>query len=323
MSNILCPAWIPCQPCPDGDPSFNISAEAPDLERFFAIVHFYDTPPLGGSWESAGCTQVCSSTVSQEDADLCALRLAQQCTWTGPGGSPSTGWRTAPTITHPNGTLRTIFMNTEQTCSVACGDGTTFDFITPAGLILSIYSQAEADEKARNYACQQANVQKICLDQVFPSFACQNTFYEGTIVVTGEGLEDVNSWTLVGGSLPPGLTFHGGEIEGGEAFIDGTPTTIGVYTFTVQVDSANGVTDKTMTITVGGITTDSSLPDATTGSPYSQTLAASGMIGAITWSVLAGPLPDGLTLDPDTGIISGTPTTSGTKAFTIACTDSA
>lgn len=322
MSAILCPIFVPCQPCPDGDPSFNISAELPDLERFFSIVHFYDTPPLGGSWQSAGCVQICSSTISQEDADLCALRLAQQCTWGGPGGSPSTGWRTAPTIGHPNGSLRTVFMNSEQTCSVACGDGSAFDFVTPAGLILSIHSQAEADEKARNYACQQAEVQQICLGDVFPNFACQNTFYEGSIVVTGEGLDDTNDWSIVAGAVPPGLTFHGGEIAGGEAFIDGNPTTLGVFSFTVQVESDSGVTEKTMSITVGGISTPSALPDATAGTPYSQALVATGMVAPITFSVLVGPLPDGLTLDPDTGILSGTPTTSGVTAFTISASDS-
>src|SRR6185312_15616402 len=42
-----------------------------------------------------------------------------------------------------------------------------------------------------------------------------------------------------------------------------------------------------------------------------------------TWSVNSGSLPAGLTLDPTTGEISGTPTGSGPSTFTIEVTDGA
>ncbi len=64
------------------------------------------------------------------------------------------------------------------------------------------------------------------------------------------------------------------------------------------------------------------LPDATVGGAYSQTLAASGGTTPYTWSRSSGTLPTGLTLG-SSGIISGTPTATGTFSFTVKVTDSA
>lgn len=70
------------------------------------------------------------------------------------------------------------------------------------------------------------------------------------------------------------------------------------------------------------ITTDS-LPNATQGVSYSTTLAASGGQAPYAWAISTGNLPSGLSLDSNTGIISGTPTTAETANFTITLTDAA
>jgi hypothetical protein len=67
--------------------------------------------------------------------------------------------------------------------------------------------------------------------------------------------------------------------------------------------------------------TTTSLPNGSVGTPYSQTLQATGGTTPYTWSKTAGDLPAGLTL-ASTGIISGTPTTVGTYNFTVQVTDS-
>jgi hypothetical protein len=54
------------------------------------------------------------------------------------------------------------------------------------------------------------------------------------------------------------------------------------------------------------ITTPDTLPEAIAGHPYALALAASGGDGPLKWSV-AGPVPDGLTLDPAAGVLRGTP----------------
>jgi hypothetical protein len=64
-----------------------------------------------------------------------------------------------------------------------------------------------------------------------------------------------------------------------------------------------------------------SLLDATAGVGYSRVLTASGGVGGpYTFSVIAGALPQGLTLSAS-GVLSGTSTTASTSAFTIAATD--
>ena len=66
--------------------------------------------------------------------------------------------------------------------------------------------------------------------------------------------------------------------------------------------------------------TTTSLPAATVGEPYAQTLTASG--ATPTWTIIGGRLPAGLSLSPNTGVISGTPTAEGTYPITVRALNS-
>jgi CSLREA domain-containing protein len=88
---------------------------------------------------------------------------------------------------------------------------------------------------------------------------------------------------------------------------------------------ANGVILKqvntsTSTLT---ITTSSPLPSGTVNSAYSQTLQASGGTSPYTWTLASGSLPVGLSLAGSSGVVSGTPTATGTSSFRIRVTDAA
>lgn len=67
--------------------------------------------------------------------------------------------------------------------------------------------------------------------------------------------------------------------------------------------------------------TTETLPGGTIGAAYSQRLTAQGT-APITWRIDSGTLPAGLSLDADTGEISGTPTAVGTATFTVKAENS-
>ncbi len=63
------------------------------------------------------------------------------------------------------------------------------------------------------------------------------------------------------------------------------------------------------------------LPNGSLGTPYNQTITASGGSAPYTFAVTTGLLPNGLTLN-SSGVLSGTPSAGGTFNFTITATDS-
>jgi len=106
-----------------------------------------------------------------------------------------------------------------------------------------------------------------------------------------------------------------------QGLISGTPTASGVPNF--QLDVSDGTTvSRWITIEIFQIRiTTPSVLSAVQGQPYSATLTASGGTSPYTWSV-GGSLPQGLTLDPVLGTISGTPTGGrGPIGFTMNVTD--
>jgi len=116
--------------------------------------------------------------------------------------------------------------------------------------------------------------------------------------------------------LPPGLTFTSGT---NSATITGTPTMTGSFMFGVQITDASGNTmQKTYTLGIIGIINTPT--QANQGSAYSFQFIASGGTPPYTFS-LEGALPLGLSMD-STGLISGTPTETGTFNVTVTVTDS-
>jgi hypothetical protein len=149
-----------------------------------------------------------------------------------------------------------------------------------------------------------------------------STAYSATL--TASGGTAPYTWAVTVGTLPAGLS-----LASSTGVISGTPTTAATSPFTVQAtDQVAATATAALSITVTAtnttfpVITTTSLPAATTGSAYSQALAETGGTSPFAWAVTSGALPDGLSLDPAAGVISGTPTTAAaTSGFTVTITD--
>ena len=100
---------------------------------------------------------------------------------------------------------------------------------------------------------------------------------------------------------------------------EGTVTNNGTLTNNGTINNSGTLPSNIGGNTPPSITTTSPLVSGTVGTEYSVTLAASGT-ETIIWSN-SGNLPAGLTLDENTGVISGTPTADGTFNFTVKATN--
>lgn len=143
--------------------------------------------------------------------------------------------------------------------------------------------------------------------------------YSATLAATGG--RTPYTWSLDAGALPDGLALSPSGVIGG------TPLAAGTANFTVIVTDANGTTASRAlainTVNPASLTVVTpSLPGGQVGTPYAADLSAAGSAGPYTWSLASGSLPAGLQLS-SSGVIGGTPTTSGGGIFTVRVTDGA
>ncbi|MGD0065515.1 MAG: putative Ig domain-containing protein [Streptosporangiaceae bacterium] len=150
-----------------------------------------------------------------------------------------------------------------------------------------------------------------------PPGAIVGAAYTDTLTATGGTTP--YTWSVNAGTLPAGLTLSSAGV------LSGTPTTAGSYPFSVNVVDKNGgiaTASITLVVVTGLALTFGTPPGGVVGTAYTDTLTASGGTTPYTWSVSAGALPAGITLNASTGVLSGTPTAGGTANFTVKVADS-
>jgi len=141
--------------------------------------------------------------------------------------------------------------------------------------------------------------------------------------IAGSGGMAPYSYSVSSGMLPTGLTLNPAT-----GAITGAPTTIGTFNFSITAEDANGcLGTRSYSIGIAAVgcpvitLNPIALPPGLAGTPYSQTITASGGAAPYTFAVTAGALPSGLVLNPGTGTLTGTPIASGMFNFTISATD--
>ncbi len=143
-----------------------------------------------------------------------------------------------------------------------------------------------------------------------------------TSALVGTGGTPPYSFSITTGSLPPGLALNTST-----GAITGIPTTPGTFSDTSRVlDSAGMSSTSNCGITIvpagGGALSLTCPPNAgQVGVAYFASVVAAGGTAPYTFSITAGSLPPGLTLNTATGVVSGTPTTAGPFNFTAKVVD--
>ncbi len=300
-----CPNILRDCPC-DNFPVRNFSSENLDHPVEFCTVTV--AARVGTSFSSP-CTRTCErpkppgepfedDCSELSDTAICAQSEAQDCQNHDP--DPPNHWRTT-------------YLNHEQTCVVECPDGTTFAWTVPAGVIASAW-QSDADARAYALACKRATAHRLCFNTDSPlTPLCVGVF--ASLPILAQGGTAPYQFSLMSGILPAGMVFDS------VGLISGTPVLVETQTFTVMVEDAIGSMQfKEYVLRVAQITTASPLPSGTVGTAYNQALAAGGTSGTVLWALSAGTLPAGLSLST-AGVISGTPTESGTFTPTISFLD--
>ena len=133
-------------------------------------------------------------------------------------------------------------------------------------------------------------------------------------------------WGISSGALPSGFV-----LDGRTGLVSGTTNQSGTFTFQATVsDLQGGIGEASLTVLVVSTAPSATpltiltqaLPTATTGSPYSASLTASGGVIPYFWSIPSGTLPAGFVLNSSSGLLSGTTNQSGTFAFQATVSDS-
>jgi hypothetical protein len=127
------------------------------------------------------------------------------------------------------------------------------------------------------------------------------------------------SYSLQSGSLPVGVSLSSSGL------ISGTPSSSSNTSFVIRAtDINNNYSDRSFVLNNTGVswaTASGALPGGSVGIAYSTTLTATDDSGVVTYSVISGAIPTGLSLNTSTGVISGTPITRQNFSFAIRASD--
>jgi hypothetical protein len=157
----------------------------------------------------------------------------------------------------------------------------------------------------------------LVLTTVFAD-AYVGTAYSQALSATGG--KTPYTWSISAGALPAGLM-----LMAASSTVAGTPSTAGTANFTLTVTDANGSSSSTpftVNVFAAPTITTTTLPDGYPSLPYNAAIAFSGGKAPYTFSISAGALPMGVSINAGSGALSGAPSGApGTASFTVQLKD--
>ncbi|MEE1943797.1 putative Ig domain-containing protein [Pedobacter sp. KR3-3] len=241
-----------------------------------------------------------------------------------------------PGASLPNGTVGTLYPT--QVIPLATGGSTPYTYVAtnlPPGLSFNPATReitgtptqsgtfvvgvnvtdADGNTTTTNYTVVVKD--PLVLATTTLSDGTVGTSYPTQILLPATG--GTTPYTYSVSNLPPGLNFNPTTRE-----ITGTPTTAGTYTLTLNASDADGKTataNYTIKVVDPLVLPAKTLADGNVGVAYpTETIpAATGGTGPYTY--VASNLPPGLSFNPATRQITGTPTQSGNYSIGVTVTD--
>ena len=268
-------------------------------------------------------------------------------TATGPGGTSAPATVnlaiTPPTVVIGTTTLANATQNVPYTASISASGGTapySYTIVSgalPSGMTLAPTGSLAGTPTApgtSSFTVRVTDSQNFQASQALSLTVVAQAPVVGNVSASVAANTSNNPLTLNLGSAPVTSVAVASNPQHGTAQVSGTSITYtptagysGIDSFTYTATGPGGTSAAaTVSLTITPPTLVMSpasgpLPPGTVGSAYSFGLGASGGMAPYSYAIGAGSLPNGLQLDPATGVISGTPTEAANATLTVTATD--
>jgi len=249
------------------------------------------------------------------------------------GSTLTTATGSTVTVTNAGTGCNNVYWQVGSSATIGTGSAFAGDILALTSITLTTGANTNGRALARNGAVTlDTNQVNTCGPGVLCPVITVNpaTLPNGAVavpynqIVTGSGGTAPYTFSVSSGALPTGLILNPAT-----GAITGSPTTPGTFTFTITARDANGCSgSRFYTVNIASSATcqvitlsPGTLPPGMLGTPYSQSVTASGGTAPYAYTIASGALPPGLTLNAANGLISGTLLQAGLFNFTVRATD--
>ena len=317
-----------------GAPTFTINGALPAGLSFNTSTGAITGVPAGGSSNTPTVVTVrltdSDGAVTEAQLSLIVSENAFVVDAGGTAFSATVGqsFRLAPVAYLQN---QTVGQYASWAISGRLPQGLSFDAITGvvSGTPSALAVGASSFSIQATYNYQSASTPELTItvsDRVIPTASFEANAYtvrrnaQIDIRPTSQNTIGGVMWSVISGALPPGVAVN--EASGA---LYGTPSTNGTYQLALRVtDSSKTANTQAITITVqDGL--DAAVTEVSSnnriGKVYLANAIATGASGTVTWSLIQGPFPSGLSLNPENGYITGAPGQAGSFLVKLRATD--